>query len=213
VQRYVALEGESDPQRRVAGLRELTLDLLRSDEPRLAASALRDLVRSGTAPLVTRQDLPRLTPVLEDVRAPVGFRAGLLAELERRGLLEGDAHWVRLLETARAADLPAAIRAAGTHPSPAVNARIVELLATGDPASAEAAAVALGAPGNRTAVEPLSAALAQGDARLRMAAIRGLGRIALPESRRALESAAKSHADPATRRRAAAELRIAQSGT
>jgi hypothetical protein len=210
VRRYVALEGESQPQRRAAGLRRLTLELLRSDEPRLAASALRDLVRSNSAPLVAREDLPQLTPLLEDARAPVGLRAGLLAELERRGLLQGDGHWVRLLETARIADRPAAIRAAGAHPSPAVTARLVQLLAAGDAASAEAAAMALGAPGNRAAIEPLSSALAQGDARLRMAAIRGLGRIALPESRRVLESAAQSHADVATRRRAAAELRVAQ---
>jgi hypothetical protein len=39
-----------------------------------------------------------------------------------------------------------------------------------------------------------------------MAAIRGLGRIATPEASRALESAAASHPDPATRRRARAEI-------
>ena len=72
--------------------------------------------------------------------------------------------------------------------------------------------MALGAPGNRAAVGPLSSALAGGDARLRMAAIRGLGRIAVPESRRALESAAQSHADAATRRRAAAELQATEGG-
>jgi HEAT repeat protein len=39
-----------------------------------------------------------------------------------------------------------------------------------------------------------------------MAAIRGLGRVATPEAMRALESAAASHPDSETRRRARAEL-------
>jgi hypothetical protein len=209
---YVALEGESDPARRVEGLRRLTLGLLRASDTRLAESALQDLVRSAGAPLLRREDLPALAPILDDPGAPLGLRAGLLAELERRGLLAGDAHWVRLVETARASDLPAAVRAAGAHPSPAVTARLVRVLEASDARAAEAAAIALGSPGNAAAVEPLAKALATGDARLRGAAIRGLGRIALPEARRALESAARGHADPATRRRAEAELRATAGG-
>jgi HEAT repeat protein len=89
-----------------------------------------------------------------------------------------------------------------------VTARLAQLLEGSDAAAAQAAAIALGTPGNASAVAPLSRALASGDARLRMAAIRGLGRIGSPEARRALEQAAEAHADADTRRRAAAELRV-----
>ena len=41
-----------------------------------------------------------------------------------------------------------------------------------------------------------------------MASIRGLGRIATPRARAALAKAAASHPDPATRRRAGAEVAI-----
>jgi hypothetical protein len=45
-----------------------------------------------------------------------------------------------------------------------------------------------------------------------MAAIRGLGEIAVPESLRVLEAAAASHPDPATQRRAGAEVRKRRAG-
>jgi HEAT repeat protein len=54
-------------------------------------------------------------------------------------------------------------------------------------------------------VAPLRGALASPDPRLRMASIRGLGRVATPSARRALEEAAASHSDADTRRRARAE--------
>jgi hypothetical protein len=210
---YAALEGESDPARRVAGLRRLTLELLRSTDPRLAQTALQDLVRASGAPLLGLEDLPLLGPLLEDPKTPVGLRAGLLTELERRGLVAGDAHWIRLVDGAPPEDLPTAVRAAGAHPSPAVTARLVRVLDGEDARAAEAAAIALGSPGNAAAVAPLARALSTGDPRLRGAAIRGLGRIGLPEARGALERAAQDHADPDTRRRAAAELRVGEQGS
>jgi hypothetical protein len=211
VQGYASLERVGDPARRVAGLHQLTLELLAQGEPRLASSALQDLVRAGDALKLTRDDLLVLTPLVEDPRPPIGLRAGVLAELARRGLAPGDAPWVRLVDGARAADLPAAVRAAGAHPGPAVTARLAQVLESGDAAAAESAAVALGSPGNTAAVEPLARALARGDARLRMAAIRGLGRIGTPDARAALSAAASGNDDPAARRRAVAELRVLES--
>jgi hypothetical protein len=206
VQGYAALE--ADPARRMAGLHQLTLELLVSDEPRLAATALQDLVRAGDALALAADDLPLLEPLLGDPLRPIGLRAGLLAELARRGLVQGDAHWVRLVDTARAEELPTALRAAGAHPGPAVTARLVRALEGDAGPAAEAAAVALGTPGNAAAVAPLARALARGGPRLRMAAIRGLGRIGLPEAHAALSEAAGGHPDPTARRRAAAELRV-----
>jgi hypothetical protein len=208
VQGYVALAGVADPERSLAGRRQLTLELLTGAEPRLAASALQDLVRAGDVPLVRAEDLPALAPLLEDARAPIGLRAGVLAELQRRGLVRGEAAWLKLIDGARPADRPAALRAAGAHAGPQVIARLVQALDGDDAASAEAAAVALGIPGNAAGVQPLARALQQGDARLRGAAIRGLGRIGVPEARSVLERAANTHADADTRRRAAAELRV-----
>jgi hypothetical protein len=208
VQGYASLERVGDPARRVAGLRQLTLELLVSDEPRLADSALQDVVRAGDAFPLEQADLAALTPLLDDPRRPVGLRAGVLAELARRGLVQGDAAWVRFVDSARAADLPAAVRAAGAHPGPAVTARLVRVLEGDAPAAAESAAVALGTPGNTAAVAPLARALASGSPRLRMAAIRGLGRIGTPDAHTALSDAAEGNDDPAARRRAVAELRV-----
>jgi HEAT repeat protein len=78
---------------------------------------------------------------------------------------------------------------------------------------AAAAAIALGAPDNASAVEPLVGALSNASPTVRTAAIRGLGKIATPGARRALEAAASSHPDPKTRRRAQAEVRKRGAGT
>jgi hypothetical protein len=209
VQGYVALEGVAEPGPRVAALHRLTLELLVSPEDRLAWSALQDVVRAGDAPLIAREDVPALWPRLADARVPVGLRAGLLAELARRGYVTGDAPWLALIDTARPADLPAALRAAGPHAGPEVRARLVRELELGSGASAEAAALALGMQGNAEAVAPLARALGGGDVRLRRTAIRALGRIGGPAARAALERAAREHPDADTRRRAAAELRVA----
>jgi HEAT repeat protein len=77
---------------------------------------------------------------------------------------------------------------------------------------AEAAAIALGNPGEANAVAPLAKALERSEPRVRMAAIRGLGGIGTPEARAVLDAAASSHADPATRRRAAAEAALLAQG-
>jgi hypothetical protein len=209
---YLAVEAIRDPAARLGAQRQLTLEMLLSDEPRLALSALQDLVMHGDVELVTRADLPVLVARIEDAEAPIGLRVGLLAELQRRGLVEGPALWVALLRGTRGADLAAAVRAAGVHPSPSVTAELIRILEGEDAAAARVAAVALGTPGNAAATAPLAAALESDDARLRMAAIRGLGRIATPAARQILESAAASHPDPETRRRARAEASLLTRG-
>jgi HEAT repeat protein len=93
-----------------------------------------------------------------------------------------------------------------------VTAELIRILEGGDATAARVAAVALGTPGNVAATAPLARALESDDARLRMAAIRGLGRIATPAAREILESAAASHPDAETRRRARAEASLLMRG-
>jgi len=122
---YVAVEAIRDPAARLGALRQLTLELLLSDEPRLALSALQDLVRHDDLELVTGAEVPILAARILDAEAPVGLRVGLLAELQRRDLVDGPALWVELLRTTRSADLAAVVRAAGAHPSPKVTAELI----------------------------------------------------------------------------------------
>ena len=204
---YAAIE-KMPAAKRPRALRRVTLKLLASRDLRLETSALRDLALASNAPLVIEEDIPALVEVIHDPQTSVGVRVGLLAELERRRLLEGDPHWVRLLRTTTGTDRLAAILAAGRHPSPAVNAELAKTLTGPDRAASSAAAVALGSPGNTAAVDPLSKAVLSEDTRVAMAAIRGLGAIGTAEARVALASAAASHPDASVRRRAQAELRV-----
>jgi hypothetical protein len=206
---YVAADAAATPTVRESMLRRTTRDLLTSGDPQLAASALRDLVLAPEAKLLTAEDLPVLLPLLGDPGTSMGVRASLLGELERRRLLDGADPWLRLLSAgAPTRDRVTAIRAAAASSGAApVRARLLALVSDPDEEVAAAAAAAVGRPGDTAAVAPLASALAGGSARVRMAAIRGLGRIAAPAALRVLEAAAASHPDAATRRRAAAELR------
>jgi len=207
VRAYAALE-QLPPASRLDALRRITLELLASPEPELAASALRDLVLAGDAPLLTREDLPALVPLLTRAETPIGVRIGLVAELERRGLLDGPPRWAELVRTTSGADRLAAVRAAGVHPSEAVARELTRLLGSGDPFLVAAAAIALGAPGSESAVAPLAKLFGSPEPRVRAAAIRGLGKVATPGAREALAKAAASHPDEATRRRAGAEVKL-----
>ena len=208
VRGYAAAGELPDPAQRVAALREATLALLGSPDERLASSALRDAVGLPQASLLRREDLPAVEPLLERRSVPIGIRVGLLAELARRGLVEGGPRWLRLLRETAGAERLEVIRAAGAQAGPEVTAELVGLLASPESETTEAAALALGAPGRASAVAPLAAALGRSEARVRMAAIRGLGAVATPEARAPLEAAAARHPDPATRRRAAAEAAL-----
>ena len=205
--RYVSIEKMAGDER-VQALRRITVKLLGSRDPQPGASALRDLVLAPGLPLVTREDVPALRKGIHDPKLSIGLRVGLLIELDRRGLLDPDPEWIRLLRTSNGKEQIAVIRGAGSHPSALVNAALFELLAAQASETAAAAAIALGSPGNVSAVEPLSEALASKDKRVAMASIRGLGVIGNPDARAALASAAESHSDASVRRRAAAELRI-----
>jgi len=207
VSAYVAADAESAPGPRLAALRRANLALLTSRDPALAASALRDLVVATGVPLLTEQELPALEEVLDDPGSSMGVRVALLAELQRRGLLKGPERWLTLLSDATPPrDRITAIRAAGQVAAPPVRVRLIELVGDDDPEVAAAAAAAVGTPGNSAAVAPLAAALSGESPKLRMAAIRGLGAVATPEAQGVLGEAAESHPDPATRRRAGAEL-------
>lgn len=205
----IASESAETTARRVALIREATLAQLTSGDSQLGASGLASLVLSPQAALVTRADLPRLEKLLADPEASIGLRAGLLSELERRGLVAGPEQWRQLLESASPADLPAAMRAAGGHPSPTVRAFLLGVLESPESSAENAAeaAIALGGTSDPSVIKALLGALEHGGPRLRHAAIRALGQIDTPQSIEGLRTAAAGHADPATRRRAAAEVR------
>jgi hypothetical protein len=204
---YAAAGREADPVQRSDALHRITLDLLTSGDPRLASSAIRDLVPAEGARLVRRADVPRLLEeVIDSPSVVISVRVGLLVALERQGLLDARPVWERLLRTTAEPDLLQVVRAAGRHPSPKVNLILIEML-KGDAAVAEAAALALAGPLHADAVPALAVALERPEPRVRMASIRALGGIGTPAARRAIEAAAESHTDSATRRRAAAEVR------
>jgi hypothetical protein len=192
---------------RAAGMRELTLKLLASPDERLSRSAVRDLaLASDASPIVTKEDLPALEKILWSGATPIGVRVALLAELERRKLVPGPPQWVRLLRETRGEDQLAVVRAVAAHPSDPVTQELVALLGGDDVLLVSAAAISLGAPGNEKAVEPLGKLLGSSQERVRNSAIRGLGRIGTPAAQAQLAKAAESHPDPATRRRASAEV-------
>jgi hypothetical protein len=205
VRRYVALDAIPDPDGRGDALRSLSLQLLRSGEPLLVTSVLRDVAPGGDAGALTLTDLPTLLPVVESSRVPIGTRIALVAELERRGLVFGPARWVRLLRTAHGSDLLAVLRAVREHPSAGVNAQLIPMLSDRDLALATAAATALGAPGNVEAVRPLAESLARSDPAFGAAALRSLARVGTHSARQALELAAAHHPDPQLRRQAEIE--------
>jgi hypothetical protein len=194
-------------------LRRATVFQLASPDARVASSALRDLVVAGSDPVILAGDIPAIEALLAKPSTPIGVRIGVLSELERRGLMDTRVRWVQLLRTVQGADRRAVIRAAGLRPTPEVTEVLVEILTANDIEAASAAAVALGTPGNRAAVAPLGTALAGDHPSLRMASIRGLGRIATPEARKLLADAAASHPDPQTRRRARAEVSLLDKAT
>lgn len=208
VRTYVQAPGIPEPELRLEALRQATLVLLTSGDPRLFTSALLGLTLAEDVPLITSADLPTLEPLLDDPALAIGMRLALLVELERRGLTGGPARWLALLDNTDGAARTAVIRAAGRHPGPEIASALLALLDGPDAVAAREAAISLGWPGNRAAVAPLDAALTRGDRPLRLAAIRGLGRIGTPEARGVLAETAAAHPDPETRRRARAEVAL-----
>ncbi len=208
--RYAAIE-EMLPSERDMALRKITTRLLASRHARLARSALQDLIDLPESPLLGPADLPGLESIVRNGDREIDIRLGLLVEIERRGLVHGEADWVHLLQTTRGPDRLAVIPVAGRRRSSDVQAELVKILEGPEPGAATAAAVALGSPGNAAAVCPLQKALGSGDSRLAIAAIRGLGRIGTPAARDVIEQAAATHPDREVRRRAQAEARLIES--
>lgn len=188
--------------------RRMTVELLGSEEPMLARSALHDLVFAGDAMQLTADDLPVLRPILEAKTAPLGVRIGLVAELARRGLVEAPAYLMKFLAQSAGRERIAVVRAMAAHPSPEIARALIALTGDGDEQLSTAAAVALGGQRAEGVVPALKALLSSESQALRMASIRALGRVAAPPARAVLEAAAEEHPDPPTRRRARAELRV-----
>jgi hypothetical protein len=206
VRGYVAAEEMGEPRARLDQLRRVTLGLIASGDERLAAGAVQDLALAGTLPLVTAEDVPLLLErVVSSPAAPIGVRLGLLAELDRRGLVEAPPLWLALLRDTPLPDRLQVVRVAGRQPHPAVERALLELLGADDPELVAGAALALGDPLHAAATPALARALSHREPRVRRAAIRALAAIGTPGARAAL-SAAADHADPDTRRRAAAAL-------
>lgn len=212
VRAYARAEAPDTPAlERRSWVRRATLSLLTSGDVRLGASALASLVVTPARDLLEPGDRASLEAVVDDARLSVGYRAGLLAELERRGLVEGDARWRKLVESVPAEDLPRAVRAVSQHPGPAVEALLVDLMKHPEVPVAAEATRALGRAGRADLVPRMVEALAHADPRVRNAAIRGLRGIGGPEARRVLLDSAAEHADARTRRRArAAAISIAE---
>jgi len=204
---YSRAERVADPDARLKLTREVMLMMLRSQDARLAAEAVQTLAIAEGDALVTSQELPELLQLIDDSRTPIGVRIALLVELERRGMLAGSSRWLGLLQATSGAERKSVIRAAGRHPSVELGTALLALLEGEDLSAAREAAIAVGWPGYDAAVAPLGTALAGEDARLRMAAIRGLGGVATAEAQRMLAASASEHPDDATRRRAGAEVR------
>jgi len=202
IRRYAVVETIPDPESRGEALRQLSLELLKSGDPVLVTSVMRDFGPGGDAGALTLADLPTMVPLIESSRVPIGSRIAMVAELERRGLIFGPARWVRLLRTSQGSDLLAVLQAVSEHPSAGVDATVAPMLQHADLAIATAAATALGVPGNVEAVRPLAACLGRDDQPLRMAALRSLARIGTQSARQALELVAARHPDPTLRQRA-----------
>ena len=201
------------PEARPEATHRITLELLASSQPMLSSSALRDLVMAGDASLLSTHDLPILEPLLTSSATAIGVRMGLLVELERRGLVDGPPRWARLLRTTTGEDRFAVVHASAAHPSAPVAAELRALLANDDSLLVAAAAVSLGTRGDDAAVAPLAKLFASDESRVRMAAIRALGRVATPAAKQVLVKTAAAHPDAATRRRAAAEVRVLERHT
>ena len=126
---------------------------------------------------------PALEPILWNRSTPIGVRVALLSELERRKLSprppelgEAPARDARL-----GPDRASCARWRRTR-APRSHSELVTLLASPDVLLVSAAAISLGVPGNEKAVAPLAKLLASSNERVRMSAIRGLGRIGTPSA-------------------------------
>ena len=205
---FVASEQAETTEERVALIRSATIDLLTSGDDRLATSALASLVLAPEAAWITSEDVPRLHAAIADPANAIGLRAGLIDQLERRGLIEGDPDRLVILRASSARELPAAIRALAPKGGPEVRSFLVTLLnaeSKTPPEVAAEAAIALGASRDPAALAPLGQALKRPEKRVRHAAIRGLGLHGTRRADEILREAGEAHADAETRRRARAE--------
>jgi HEAT repeat protein len=208
---YAEVAASPEGEVRGRALRRATVRLLGSSEPRIASSALRDVVLAGSTPLLTAEDLPQLERLLGDPGRALSLRVGLLGELERRRLIDAASageRWARLLRDATPAEVTTIARGVGTRARPEVTPELVRWMEGDDAQAAAAAASALGVPGNEAAVDALAKAAWGSTTTLRWTALQSLGRIASPAARAALDRAAREHPDAEARRAAQTELNL-----
>lgn len=187
----------------------LTVLMLNSNEPGLAALSLRDLTLAGSAPLVGTADVPGLLSLCESKNRSISFRTGLLVELERRKLVEVGPNWVKLLRDAAPDERIFVIQSAASRAFvPAVTAELLVLLEDQKPEIAIAAGRALGTAGNVAAVPGLSRAVLGEPQEKRFVALGSLRRIGTKEAAEVLARVAASHKDPETKKVAITEQNL-----
>src|SRR5205085_5341724 len=108
---YARAVESPDQQARSAQRKEATLALLGASDAKLQASALRDLAQGSS--VLDDTDVPTLLALIDDPGRPMSFRAMLLAEIDRKHLVDPTSRYIDWLKTAPLADLAPVTRAAG----------------------------------------------------------------------------------------------------
>jgi hypothetical protein len=210
VRAYSGALSAKDDASRAARRKETTLALLRSSDPKLHASALRDLAQGSVG--LDATDAPALLAAADDPGSPMSLRVSLLEELSRRGLVDPAARYAAWLERASLAEMGALTRAAGRRRHPTLTAALIARSKDADEETAALAARALGEPFHEDAVPALTTLAAAPDRRkLASAAIESLGRMGTPAARDALSALLDKTDDPERRRAIQTQLnRLAQ---
>lgn len=176
------------------------LELIGSDDPVLVAAAARTGLDRSTARAAAEHLARTLSP---DLRVAL---AVALADLDAASLVP-TATLVELLETVPAA-APLAARALAARGGADQEARIEELITSGDPVIRAHAALGLGASADPSAIGRLSEAYRfEADALVRRAIVRALAQRPETSARRTLDLAARLDPDGDARRLATLALR------
>lgn len=201
----------STAQDRKEAFRTTTIGLLSADQPRLAAFALRDLLNAQDALAILPEDLPKLEQLIENKKHSIALRTALLSELSRRQLIQSDTAWLNLLNNTSAPDLATVTKSLPKPLSAALTAELERLLTAPSPEAVKAATLALGSPGNESALAPLLTALEASDQpSVKLALVEAIARIGSPSAQQKLQEIARQHPDANLRRSAQTELNLIQ---
>lgn len=210
VRAYTDAFAQPEPEAREA-FRRATLSLLQSEQPRVAAFALRDLLLSQGPSLIHPEDIPALEALIENTKYSIALRTALLAELERKHLLDTAPHWLKLLQSTPPANIATVTKSLPKPLRPELRRELDRLLSGPSPDAIKAAAAALGTPGDDTALDALGRALASAsDPGVRQALVESIGKMASPSAQLKLKEIASTHEDQNLRRSAQTELNLLQ---